>query len=178
MILPPVDPEIGGITLRRHLDAYWTNRDLSRQGWRRHDVDDLHCVVTIPANRSDGVVDEYHVRLGAEYYDAFPPTVMFVTPEEGWPRARAATTWWPALVNLPPWFQIHDTREYHDQGRVFAEGQLVCCSMTAEYYMSDHGPTETQRWVPGERTVAATLSRLAEILRPPYYGGPSAHRNP
>ena len=178
MILPPVDPEIGSVTLRRHLDAYWSNRELGSKGWLRYEVDDLHIVVSIPAIRADGETDQYHVRLGAEYYDAYPPTVMFVTPEDGWPRARAATTWWPALVNPPPWFQIHDTREYRDQGRVFAEVQLVCCSVTAEYYMSDHGATETQRWVPGERTVAATLSRLAEILRPPYYGGPSAPRNP
>jgi hypothetical protein len=180
LILPPVDPEIGGPTLRRHLDSYWANKGLDGKGWQRRDLDDLHVVVTIPAIRADGQADDYHWRLGAEYYDAYPPTVLLVTDQEGWPRARAGTTWWPSFATRPDWFQIHDSSDFRDgSGQVFAKGQqLVCCSVTAEYYMSDHNPTEAQKWVPGKRTVAATLSRLAEVLRPPYYGGPSAPRNP
>jgi hypothetical protein len=49
--------------------------------------------------------------------------------------------------------------------------------MTAEYYMSNHSPTDEQRWTQGRHTVAATLSRLAELLSPPNYGGPSAPRD-
>lgn len=179
MILPPADPQIAAATLRSHLDAYWENRTLEAKGWERRDIDELHVVVTIPAQRQDGGSDPYHVRLGAEYYDAYPPTVLFVSPDPGWPRAREGTTWWPTFPHRPDWFQLHDSTDFRDGAGVFAQGvQLVCFSMTAEYYMSDHNPTPTQKWVAGERTVAATLSRLAEVLAPPYYGGPGAPRHP
>jgi hypothetical protein len=163
-----------------HLDSYWANRGLEEKGWERCKVDDLHTVVSIPASRPDGTIDRYYVKLGAEYYDAYPPTVLFVSPDHAtWPRARAGSTWWPTFTSTPNWFQLHDSSNFHNNGTVFASDvQLVCFSMTAEYYMSGHSPTEAQRWVPGRRTVAATLSRLHEVLSPPYYGGPGAPRHP
>jgi hypothetical protein len=116
------------------------------------------------------------VKLGTEHYDVFPPTTMIVTPEAGWPRARAGSPWWPQLTP-PSWFGLHDTYQYAADGeRPAFEGQLVCFSMTAEYYISGHNPTENQKWVQGRHTVAATLTRLAEVLSPPHYGGPSAPR--
>ncbi len=176
MILPPSDPEIAARTFGSHLDTYWCNSGRDEKGWSRVTTDDLHTVVTIPARRADGGTDEYYVRLGAEYYDTYPPTVLIVVPKSGWPRARAGTPWWP-LVTSPNWCALHDSYQYCDaQGQRLFEGQLVCFSMTAEYYMSNHGPTEAQRWTPGRHTVAATLSRLGEILSPPHYGGPSAPR--
>ncbi|MDQ6797220.1 MAG: hypothetical protein M3011_04190 [Actinomycetota bacterium] len=176
MILPPADPGIAAVTFDSHLETYWTNSGRDAKGWSRTQIDALHTVVTIPAPRPDGGVDPYYVRLGADYYDAYPPTVLIVAPEEGWPRARAGTPWWP-VVTPPNWCALHDTYPYSDaQGRPLFEGQLVCFSMTAEYYMSNHGPTEAQRWTPGRHTVAATLSRLGEILSPLHYGGQNATR--
>lgn len=163
--LPPADPEIGAATLRSHLDEYWSNRGLDDRGWTRVDADPLHVVVTMPACRVDGEIDDYFVRLGAEYYDVYPPTVLFVSPDDGWPRARIGTRWWPR-INNPTWFQLHDENSY-----TTGPGQLVCFSFTAEYYLSDHGPETTQRWRQGKHTVAATLSRLAEVLGPPHYVG-------
>jgi len=176
VILPPADPVVAARTFRSHLDTYWLNSGRDSKGWTCTQIDELHTVVTIPARHADDGVDPYYVRLGAEYYDAYPPTVLIVAPEEGWPRARAGTPWWPIVTSLN-WCALHDTYSYCDpQGQPLFEGQLVCFSMTAEYYMSNHGPTEEQRWTPGRHTVAATLSRLGEILSPPHYGGPSAAR--
>lgn len=175
-MLPPVDPEVAARTFHRHLDAYWANRDLGSRGWSRTDLDDLHAVVSIPACRDDGTTEPYFVRLGAEYYDPYPPTVLIVSPADGWPRARSGTTWWPRLAR-PGWIALHDNYRYPGgQGQAPFEGQLVCFSMTAEYYMSNHSPTEDQKWQQGRHTVAATLSRLAEVLAPPYYQGPDAPR--
>lgn len=175
MVLPPVDPEVAARTFQRHLDTYWTNRDLESKGWSRAVDDDLHTVVSIPARRPDGTREPYFFRLGANYYDPYPPTVLIVTGTEGWPRARAGTTWWPQ-INRPDWLALHDSHPYTDaQGQQY-EGQLVCFSMTAEYYMSNHSPTDTQKWQQGRHTVAATLSRLAEVLSPPHYIGPDAPR--
>jgi hypothetical protein len=175
-MLPPVDPEVAARTFHRHLDTYWANRDLSLKGWSRVDVGELHTVVSIPARRADGTTEPYFIRLGAEYYDPYPPTVLIVTPTDGWPRARSGTTWWPQL-SAPGWFGLHDSYQYRNgQGQVLLEGQLVCFSMTAEYYMSNHSPTEEQKWQQGRHTVAATLSRLAEVLGPPHYIAPGAPR--
>jgi hypothetical protein len=177
MILPASDPEVAARTLTSHLDRYWQNRRCAERGWNRTPIDDLHVVVSIPALRDDGGADDYYVRLGAEYYDTYPPSVLIVEPVHGWPRARAGTPWWPTM-NAPSWFNLHDSYQYADgEGRPLSEGQLVCFSMTAEYYMSNHAPTDAQRWTPGRHTVAATLSRLAEILSPPHYKGPNASRS-
>lgn len=176
MILPPSDPEVAARTFMSHLNTYWQNRGCTDRGWSRTLVDDLHTVVTIPALRADGGTDDYYIRIGAEYYDTYPPTVLIVAPVDGWPRARAGTPWWP-MVTGSSWFALHDSYQYADaQGQPLFEGQLVCFSMTAEYYMSNHGSTDAQKWTSGRHTVAATLSRLAEILSPPHYGGTSAPR--
>jgi len=177
VILPPTDPEVAALTFRRHLETFWTNRELDNQGWRLVEIDSLHTVVTIPACRADGATDDYFVRLGAEYYDSYPPTVLLVTPEDGWPRARANTMWWPR-ISAPSWFGLHDSFQFmQDNGQPLYEGQLLCFSMTAEYYISNHNPTDDQRWRQGKHTVAATLSRLRELLSPPHYEGPNATRN-
>lgn len=172
MILPMVDPEAAAVTLRVHLDRYWETRELDARGWERQFLDSMHVVVTIPAMRPDGATEPYFIRLGAEHYDVYPPTVLFVQPTAGWPRARAGTPWWPRIAP-PTWFGLHDSYRFANH----EEGQLVCFSMTAEYYQSDHQPTEAQRWMQGRRTVAATLSRLAEVLHPPYYQGPDRDRD-
>jgi len=54
--------------------------------------------------------------------------------------------------------------------------QLVCFTLGAEYYMTDHSPKETERWQQGRHTVAGTLFRLAEVLSPPYYKFPSGDK--
>ena len=162
--------------MREHLDLFWANRELSAKGWNRSEVDELHLLIEIPAGPIDDHFDSYFLKIGAEYYDAYPPTVSIVEPTNGLPRARAGTEWWPRLNSTPSWIQLHDSYQYQENGGSY-EGQLVCCSVTAEYYISGHGPTDSQRWATGERTVAATLSRISEILAPPFYGGPSAPRH-
>ncbi len=163
----PADPEIAALTFQRDLDTLWASRRPDRDGWRLMRLDPLRVVVTLPGIRTDGTVDDYFVKLGAEYYDAFPPTTVFVDPD-GWREVRSGTRWFP-LITSPGWFGLHD-------GYPFPDGtarQLVCFTFTAEYYMVSHSPPETTVWRQGRHTVAATLARLAEVLRPPYYQGPS-----
>jgi len=179
LTLPRTDPEVAARTLKRHLHEFWINRSLAKKGWTRQPLDDLHVVVSIPATRADGAKDDYYVHLGAEYYDVYPATVLLVVPDQGWSRARAGSPWWPKL-KPPGWFGLHDDYEYRDpqSGALLHKGQLVCFSMGAEYYVSNHAPTDEQRWQQGRHTVAATLSRLSEVLSQPYYEGPDAPRNP
>jgi hypothetical protein len=169
MSLALADPEIAAATFEQHLNQLWASGRPTRLGWERIDVDPLHVAVRLPAKRPTGECDLYYFRLGAEYYDAGPPTVALVHPD-GKTHASKPTQWFPVLEALPHWFGLHSAYDYPGgQTR-----QLICFSFAAEYYMTAHSPKETESWQQGRHTVAATLSRLAEILSPQYYRRPSA----
>jgi hypothetical protein len=138
-------------------------------GWIRNDVDALHTLVTLPAKRPGGEIDPYYFRLGAEYYDAAPPTVALVQPD-GVTHAPEASKWFPVLGSKPDWFGLHAKYPWPSG----PPRQLVCFTLSAEYYMTDHSPKESEEWKQGQHTVAATLYRLAEILSPKYYRSPAA----
>lgn len=168
------DPEIASKTFQTHLAELWGSPTPARRGWRRQRVDALHELITIHATRADETVDDYHVLLGAEYYDRWPPTAAFVNPEtleEALPGSR----WLPAFAACPAWFQLHSGHPFPPEYAVNGaqHRQLLCFSGTAQYYMVDHNPEETAIWRPGERTVAMTLARLHELLQQPWYSQPS-----
>jgi hypothetical protein len=170
------DPEIAAATFSQHLADFWETGRPEKLGMERIDVDSLHSAIAIPARRADGTIDIYYIMLGAEYYDAFPPTAIFVekpageTIQEQWIEAKSGTRFFPTMTP-PPWFGLHEKLAmpgYYPEGR-----QLVCFTGTAEYYMVSHSPTEDTIWVQGRNTVARTLNRLHEVLQQPYYQRPS-----
>lgn len=161
------DPEIAAATFEGHLEDLWASERTRRLGWVLRKLDPLHAVVELPAERADGTVEPYYVKLGAEYYDAFPPAAAFVDPAS-LEEAAQGTRWLPSIGN-PGWFALHPTYPFPDG----TSRQLVCFSFTAQYYMVSHMPPETAVWKQGRHTVAATLNRLAEVLQAPYYQRPS-----
>lgn len=169
----PVDPEIAALTFQRHVNELWGTDRPNALGWGLTKIDDLHVVVTLPAARSDGTKEPYHVKLGGEYYDTYPPTTSFVCPPN-WDPAAGNSRWFPRIENRPAWFGLQAMHPYPDG----TQRQLVCFTFTAEYYMVDHSPQEHTVWRQGYHTLAATLNRLQEILRPPYYQGPSDASHP
>jgi len=166
---PPalVDVEIAAATLRQHLDELWTTGRPDKKGWQLTWIDDLHLIVRMPAHRKDGTIDHYHIHLGGEYYDAGPPTVGFIDPDTK-ERTNKKSKWFPKINPTPPWFGLHEAYHYPDK----TSRQLVCFTGSAEFYMTDHSPKETEKWQQGEHTVAMTLNRLQEVLSQPYYVGP------
>lgn len=172
----PVDPEIAAVTFDEDLTRHFQHGRATDSGWERINVDPLHAVVRVPATRADGSEDHYFIRLGAEYYDLWPPTVAFVAPNEhgGWSEAAPGMCWWPNQQNQPGFeFGLHHNRAF-DDGTV---GQLLCFSHTFEYYISGHSATEAQAWRQGTHTLSATLNRIALILTAPNYIGPSGDRD-
>jgi hypothetical protein len=131
-------------------------------------MDALHTVVTLLAERPTGEKDPYHFRLGAEYYDTAPPTVALVQPD-GITHATGKSSWFPVLEALPGWFGLHENYPWPSG----PARQLICFTLAAEFYMTDHSPKESEEWKQGQHTVAATLYRLAEILSPKYYRRPA-----
>ncbi|MEU6848466.1 hypothetical protein ABZ901_00765 [Actinacidiphila alni] len=166
------DPEIAAAIFADHVVRAEAS-DLARNHeWVFSRLDPLHVVVRVrPAGPSaDG--SHYFVRLGADYYDQYPPTTLFVCPPldpgvpAGWLPAGPGSRWLPAMVGLP-WFAIHDEYQYADG----VKRQLVCCSMTFEYYVTGHAPTPGQRWRQGRHTLVATLTRIQEALDGATYQG-------
>lgn len=164
-----LDPEVAAATFSSHLDQFWNSGRHAMKGWGAIELDDLHTVIALPATRPDGTRDWYFVKLGAEYYDVAPPTVSFVDPSD-WSTAKGSTRWFPTIAPTPPWFGLHSAYAYPEG----TARQLVCFTLSAEYYMVDHSPPEHTKWRQGRHTLSATLNRLSEVLSPPYYQGPSA----
>lgn len=169
----PADPEIAAAVFKQHLDELWASGRPDHLGWERIHLDDLHVVVKLPAKRTTGKTEPYYFRLGAEYYDVAPPTVAVVQPT-GWTIASEPSRWFPRIEPKPLWFGLHSACDWPDGKK----RQLVCFSFTAEYYMTNHSPKESERWQQGRHNVAATLFRLAEVLSPPYYKWPSDYKGP
>ena len=128
----PVDPEIAAAVFGDHV-ARAEASDLARDHrWVFTRLDPLHVVVRVqPADpTADG--SHYFVKLGAEYYDQYPPTTAFVCPPQEcgdrapWSPAPPKSRWLPVVEALQ-WFAIHEAYQYNGGG----SGQLVCCSMTS-----------------------------------------------
>jgi hypothetical protein len=179
----PADPEIAAAVFADHAARVSGSSQARARGWAFTGFDPMHVIVTVTGTRPDGQRDVYYLKLGAEYYDRYPPTTSFVCPprpatgnvprRDGWTEAPAESRWLPN-VSLE-WFAIHSG--YPN----FADGiarQLVCCSMTFEYYITGHGPTSGQQWRQGRHTLAATLNRVHDAVNSPNYQGPAGADDP
>jgi hypothetical protein len=162
-----VDEEVAAEKFKRDLE--WLSGDRALQlGLELVKQERMYALIKIPGVRADEQRDNYYVRLGAEYYDKWPPTAAFVKPDS-WDLATQATRWLPSIqcqgIN---WFGLH--APYPGNPSL---PQLLCFTFTAEYYMVPHSPPEDSVWKQGHHTLTATLSRLAEVLRQPHYRGQS-----
>lgn len=139
--------------------------------WATSWVDDVRLRLDAFGVRTDGKQDPYVVDLDFETYDVEPPRVRFVLPEPYGGRPSPSSHWWPRFEGAAPLeFALHHDYPY---GGGALHDQLVCFSHSRDYYRSGHNPTEAQRWQQGRHTVAATVTRLHQLLTSPYYQGPS-----
>lgn len=166
------DPKLAAATLHQHLDALWSSGKPEAEGWRRFRLDPLRWIVVMPATGPEGDSTHFFVRLDGRRYDQWPPEVQFVDPHDWQPVSSGR--WWPITDPLadparPLWFGLLETHDFHDGD----PRPLVCFPHALGWYEADHVSTAEVRWVQGKHTVAATLSRLAEILSPAYFRGPA-----
>lgn len=163
-----VNEDVAAAKLKEHLEWLDTQR-AAQLGLRVVKQDRMYAVIRIPGVRANTEEDDYYVRLGADFYDKWPPTAAFVKPDS-WELAAPGTRWLPRIqcqgIN---WFALH--APYGNANLVLP--QLLCFTFTAEYYMVSHAPPTDSLWRQGYHTLAATLSRLAEVLKHPHYQGPS-----
>ena len=182
----PMDPVVAAAVFDDHLARTLASDQGRREGWTATRLDDLHAVVHLTATKADGTSDPYHLMLDARWYDEYPPQVRFVCPPPpdgdttmlaNWLEAAPGSPWLPNIdaSTLGNSFSLHAVYDFTEDG---TRRQLVLCtSMSFDYYISGHNPTAEQRWKQGRHTVAATLSRVQDVLHPPCYQGRSGALN-
>jgi len=164
MNYPPeiADEEIASLKLARDIESLKKTSGPSRHGWEFRQVSNMHWIVRMFGTRKNGQRDEYWVKLGAEYYDAAGPTVLFVDPDGK--EVKGLSPWLPKLNPRPSWIAIHP-----DRNNKVHIGQLVCFSFNAFYEFTHSPPHEDLRWKQGVHTVAATLYSLQKALSQEHY---------
>ncbi|WP_284762115.1 hypothetical protein [Arthrobacter sp. efr-133-R2A-63] len=166
--VPLADAEYAAMTFAAHLDSFWASGRPESWGWSYTKLDPLHACIHAAAVSPDGSVDDYCILLDARSYDELPPGVYFVSPADPrGPKPQPGSPWLPSYTNVPFGFAIHPSFSYPDG----SADQLVCFSQSRDYYISNHTPFPGEKWQPGTHTLAATLSRLHEVLTPPCYLG-------
>ena len=185
-VVTPVDPDIAAATLHLHLKRFL--RQLGRSNnFRLVELDRVTAVVAIRAARANGTVEWFQTLHNGSWYDLLPTQVSFVKRQDkSWVPATFGSRDYPLIAGSPtptgsvsgtaPPFQfaLHPDYQYPDGSK----RQLVCFSHSYDYYISNHEPTEHQRWIQGTHTISATLTRLHEVLQPPHYQGPSDAHHP
>lgn len=181
-IPPRADPQVAAALFAEHVPAALSSQQGRREGWTATWINPLTAILHLHATRANGARDPYHLLLAADWYDDYPPQARFVIPPEGdetpanrrWQEAQPGSRWLPMVnhaLTVGGAFALHPAYNYESEGGVVR--QLICCSMSFDYYISGHSPTPGQTWQPGRHTVVALLSRVAEALRPPAYQGPT-----
>jgi hypothetical protein len=167
-----VDEEVAAAKFRK--DLAWLSDDYAiGRGLLIVNQEPMFCIIRVPATRADGSEDDYYLRLGAEYYDKWPPTAQFVTPET-WKLAMSGSRWLPTIqCQGIDWFALHSPYDGNQNGKPITIPQLLCFTFSAEYYMVSHSPREESVWRQGHHTLTATLTRVTEVLQQPHYRGPS-----
>lgn len=163
------DPEIAALAFHRDVDAALASQRGQRAGWAAEWVDDLTVILHFDAVREDGIVDRYAVRLRGHWYDNYPPQVTFVFKQgNAWVEAAPGSSSVP-VTDAQPDFAFHQSYGYEGE----APRQLFCCSMSFDYYISNHMPTPTQQWRQGRHKAMATITRIQDALTAPRYKGPA-----
>lgn len=158
---PIADPHRGRAAFADHLPRVLAGRTLEEIRWTV--ASPLTLFVPVKAG-SDGA-DDFLVRLGFEYYPSWPPTVQFVNPKTLTFDGIRDLYWLPRLEG-DPGFAVHQTYQHANY-----TGQLVCCSLTAEFYLILHDVKTEHLWDDERHTFGATISRVHQALRSTFYKG-------
>lgn len=146
--------------LERDLLRALRYRTLEEAGWRR--LDDLTLLIPMDGVQGNGVLDGYLLRLGFACYPDWPPSTLFINPNTLVYDKTKDACWLPKIEGCT---EIATHVDY--QGR----GQLVCCSLTLEFYAVLHQVQPTHVWNPQKHTFSATINQIEWALRSAFYKG-------
>jgi len=144
----------------RDLPKALKGRTLEEAGWRR--LDDMTLLVPLKGRRADGTLDDYLLRLGFACYPDWPPSAQFVNPKTLNYNLAKDKCWLPKIDGCSE-IAIH--ADYNRQG------QLICCSLTLEFYAVRHDVQPNHVWNPGTHNFSATINQIDWALKSQFYKG-------
>ena len=164
----PNTPKRAVDAIEAHLPVVLRGRTLEEVGWERPDP--LTLLIPVPGNTADGAWDDYLLRLGFLYYPDWPPSTQFVNPETRAYRFPEDKCWLPKIEGTGE-IAVHAQYDLpNNAGKI----QLICSSVTLEFYQVLHSVEERLVWNPKVQNFAATLAAIERGLRQPYYKGRQA----
>lgn len=158
-------PRAAAAALDRDLPKVLQGRTLEEAGWERSDR--LTIFVPFVGAGPDKTEDLYVVRLHFGYYPGWPPSTLFVNAETSKYEYPADVCWLP---------RIEGTNEISVHANYGKIGQLVCASVTLEFWKIKHNVKPEHVWKADTHNFAATLHAIEFGLRPAYYRGPQMER--
>jgi hypothetical protein len=160
---PVQDIAQGQQAFAQHLDRVLRGRSLDEVGWAK--PDDLTLLVPLFGTTAAGRKDTYLLRLFFDHYPTWPPSALFVNPLTLEYQLPDDGKWVPQAPGHP---EIAFHTDYA------GKGQLICCSLTLEFYKVNHHVDGNLVWNGNKQTFAATVAAIKRVLIPPFYAGRSA----
>lgn len=118
--------------------------------------DSLILLIPMFGNPDSESPDLFLLHLQFSCYPDWPPSAQFVNPLTRQYDKTKDLMWLP---------RIDGNNRIHVHPDFNGTGQLICSSMTLEFYKVRHGCKESDMWTP-THTFAATLNEIEMGLRP------------
>ncbi len=160
---PVQDVTQGQQAFARHLERVLRGSTVDDLGWAK--PDDLTLLVPLFGTTAAGRKDAFMLRLYFDHYPTWPPSAEFVNPLTLEYRVGDDAKWVPQSKSHP---EIAFHTNYTGN-----QGQLVCCSLTLEFYKVNHHVEPNLVWNGDKQTFSATIVAVKRALVPPYYAGRS-----
>lgn len=129
-------------------------------GWRRiHDHGLLIPVTGYLKEAAD--VPDFLLRLEFFHYPDWPPSAQFVNPSTGGFVIGHDGFWLPKI-------DTEEIKTHENYGG--NQGQVICSSVTLEFYAVLHGVEEKYVWKHPRQNFAATINQIEWALRHHYHG--------
>jgi hypothetical protein len=162
----PNTPSVAQAVLEKDLPRVLQGMTLEEKGWLRPDP--LTLLVPLEGKLNSGECHKYLLRLHFGYYPEWPPGAQFVNPETGRYSHPDDLEWLPNITDPQNEIAVHANYE--------SKGQLICSSVTLEFYKVRHSVNEQHIWNPSHQNFAATIHAVQRGLSAPFYQGPQKVR--
>lgn len=160
----PNTPVRAQAALDADLPLVLRGRTLAEVGWTQPDP--LTLLVPLFGTCADGTHDDYLLRLNFLYYPDWPPSALFVNPKTKSFRHPEDLAWLPRVDGKGE-ISVHAQYDIPGGGKT----QLICASVTLEFYQVLHDVKECMVWDHQRQNFAATLAAVERALRQPHYHG-------
>jgi len=156
-------PLLAKEAFERDLEKVLKRRGNSLSDLRWERLGDL-CLFVPVIGRVPGseTVDQYLVKLEFGYYPEWPPSTIFVNPNTRSYDLAKDKCWLPSVVDCTE-FRVHDNYQQ--------VGQVVCSSVTLEFYKVLHDVKPEHVWNPEKQNFGHTIYQVEWALNSSFHKG-------